>query len=186
MSTFQEELQQPSVQILGVFGSSNHISQDTIYERMTEMLGEWGKMPTKILLPSEGNSSIYMQDWAESLRVSTMVFQPDWMRNGRMAQILRDDRMWKECSHAMVFLSSKSNRLEKIAERMAKKGKMVFTVSPDGRELVQLTCEPVEPVSPPLPLKRALAHARKSDKGTVQTLLKFQTTKWCSTGYRTG
>lgn len=175
MSTFQEEIHTPSVQIMSVFGMSNQISMNVLYERMVEILGEWGRMPTKLLLPSEGNSSIYLQEWAESLHVASMVFQPDWMRNGRMAQILRDDRMWKECSHAMVFLSAKSTRLEKMAERMAKKGKIVFTISPDGMEVTQLTCEPM---APPLPvLKQASEPVRKSSTGTVQTLLKFQTTK---------
>jgi hypothetical protein len=175
MSTFQEEIHPPTIRLIGVFGASNHVTQEDIHEYMTHMLSELGGMPTKILLPSEGNSSIYLQEWAESLHVSTMVFQPDWMRNGRMAQILRDDRMWKECSHAMVFLSPKSNRLEKVAERMAKKGKMVVTISSDGKEITQLTCEPVVPALPVS--KKASACAHKSNTGTTQTLLKFQTTK---------
>ena len=39
--------------------------------------------------------------------------------------------MAKECTHALVFLSQKSTRLEKMAEKMCKKGKVVFTLSHD-------------------------------------------------------
>ena len=37
----------------------------------------------------------------------------------------------KQEKHALVFLSQKSTRLEKMAEKMCKKGKIVFTLSHD-------------------------------------------------------
>jgi hypothetical protein len=161
-----EELYTPTIIILGVFGYQNTVTFAHVQEIITSILEEIRRIPDKILLPSEGNSSMYVQDWAESLHVKTQVFQSDWMRNGRSAQRFRDERIQKECTHALVFLSKRSDRLEKYAESLAKKGKIVFTSchSPaTENQIVMLSS--VEPASTP---------ARKSSKGTKQTLLKFQ------------
>jgi hypothetical protein len=176
MSTLDDkEVYEPSPIILSVFGYTNKISEDDIYvNTLTPILSEIGRPPDKILIPSDGNSSIYIQSWAESLRIKTQIFQADWQRNGRMAQILRDDRMSKECTHALVFLSAKSQRLERFAERMARKGKNVFTSS-HNQTLTQYEMSHCEPA----PLPRASERARKSDIGKGQTLLKFRTTEGC-------
>lgn len=169
MSTLEETLTLPTVVIWSVFGHTKctpSALQDNI---LSPVLQELGTLPDRMLLPSEGHSSIYLQDWAESLRITTQVFQADWKRNGRMAQILRDDRMQKECTHALVFLSPKSNRLEKMAESMCKKGKSVFTI--EDLTLTQLVREPASHAS----LAPASTPARKSDKGTMLPFLKCQT-----------
>jgi len=129
-SVLEDEIHVPQIIIMSVFGSTNKVTeQDLIEHTLTPLLQEWGRPPDRVLLPSEGNSSIYIQEWAESLGIKTQTFYADWARNGRVAQILRDDRMYKECTHALVFLSQRSTKLEKFAERMAKKGKRVFTSS---------------------------------------------------------
>jgi len=167
-STLEDTLITPTVIVWGVFGSFNKITDRDLQDLvLVPILQELGRMPDKMLIPSEGNSSIYLQDWADSLRIKTQVFQSDWARNGRIAQILRDDRIQQECTHALVFLPPKSNRLEKIAEKMVKKGKTVFTSSAD-LSLTQLVLPPE--TSPP----SASGSARKSGKGTKQPLLKFQ------------
>ena len=159
-----EELYTPTIIILGVFGYQNTVTIADIQETvLTSILQEIGRIPDKILLPSEGNSSMYVQDWAESLHSKTQVFQSDWKRNGRSAQRFRDERIQKECTHALVFLSKRSDRLEKYAESLAKKGKIVFTSS-HTQIVTMLSCSE-EPASTP---------ARKSGKGTKQMLLKFQ------------
>jgi hypothetical protein len=170
-----KEVYDPSPIILSVFGYTNKISEDNIYvNTLTPILSEIGRPPDKVLIPSDGNSSIYIQSWAESLKIKTQIFQADWQRNGRMAQILRDDRMFKECTHALVFLSAKSQRLEKFAERMTRKGKTVFTSS-HNQTLSKYEMSHCEPVRP----KKASGRAHKSDTGKVQMLLKFQTTEEC-------
>lgn len=173
----------PSMIILGIFGYHNKVTSADIQEHtLTPMLQELERIPDIILLPSEGNSSIYVGDWAESLHIKTQVFQSDWARHGRSAQRIRDERIQKECTHALVYLSSRSDRLEKYAESLAKKGKIVFTSS-SNQMLQMLTClepqvaTPEPQVAMPGPLKKASTTARKSSKGTVQMLLKFQTTK---------
>lgn len=163
-----EELYTPTIIILGVFGYQNKMLFADVQEIMTGILQEIERLPDKILVPSEGNSSMYIQDWAESLHIKTQIFQSDWMRNGRSAQRIRDERIQKECTHALVFLSKRSDRLEKYAESLAKKGKIVFTThnqQPLERHLVMLISEPVE---------KALTPVRKSGKERGQTLLKFQ------------
>jgi len=164
-----DKLYTPSMIILGIFGYHNKVTAVNIQEHtLTPILQELERLPDMVLLPSEGHSSIYVADWAESLHIKTQVFQSDWTRNGKVAQRIRDERMQKECTHALVYLSSRSDRLEKYAESLARKGKVVFTSS-SNQTLQMLTCS--------TPLKKASTSARKSSKGTVQTLLKFQTTK---------
>lgn len=160
-----DPLYTPTIIILGVFGYQNKVLFTDVQEILTAILQEIGRIPDKILLPSEGNSSMFIQDWAESLHSKTQVFQSDWMRNGKSAQRFRDERIQKECTHALVFLSNRSDRLEKYAESLAKKGKIVFTSS-HTQIVTMLSCsELVEQASVPV---------RKSGKERGQTLLKFQ------------
>lgn len=152
--------------VWGIFGYSNKISQRDLQDQvLVPILQELGRIPSRILIPSEGHTSIYLQEWAESIRIQTQIFQSDWARNGRIAQILRDDRMQKECTHALFFLTAKSNKLEKMAEKLAKKGKVVFTSSAD-LSLTQIVLPPELP--------SASTRARKSNTQTGQPLLKFQ------------
>ena len=163
-----EELYTPTIIVLGVFGYQNKVLFADVQEIMTAILQEIGRLPDKILIPSEGNSSMYLQDWAESLHIKTQIFQSDWMRNGKSAQRFRDERIQKECTHALVFLSNRSDRLEKYAESLAKKGKIVFTTNIVNHQHFpenQIVMLSVEQASTPV---------RKSGKERGQTLLKFQ------------
>lgn len=170
-SVLDDTLFSPDLFILAIFGYNNKISENDLQEKvLLPVLEEIGKIPTKILVPSEGNSSIYIQDWAESLHIKTQIFQSDWMRNGRIAQIIRDDKMVKECTHALYFLSSRSNRLEQTSEKTARKGKTVFTVDSN----YMLTQLEIEPSPPPI---RASKHAHKSNKEIMPMLLKYQKPK---------
>ena len=168
MTTLSESLFTPTPIILSIFGSSNTLSKDTLHDALHQIIQELGTLPNKLLLPSEGNTSIYLQDWAEALHIHTMVFFSDWVRNGKMAQILRDDRMAKEGTHAIIFITEKATKRMQFAKRLSKK-KQVFTIDSDG-----ITTPLAAPPSA-LPQK-ASAPARKSSKETGQTLLKFQTT----------
>lgn len=170
-STLNEEVFEPNVIVFGVFGYTNSVTEQDLHENTLNLiLQEIGCIPDKILLPSEGNSSIYINEWAESLRIKTQIFQADWIRNGKIAQIIRDDRIQKECTHALIFLSKRSTRLEKFAEKIAKKGKIVFTSS-HNQTLTQLEKSHSELAD------QASMHAHKSDKGTMLKWLKYQTTK---------
>jgi hypothetical protein len=173
--SLDEQIFEPNVIVVGVFGSTNKVSEQDIQDNtLTLILQELGRMPDKVLIPTEGNSSIYIDNWAEALHIKTQTFQADWIRNGKIAQIIRDDRIAKECTHALVFLGQKSTRLEKFAEKLCKKGKTVFTSS-HNQMLSQFEMSRYEPSHP----SKALTRARKSSKGKEQTLLKFQKKEEC-------
>jgi hypothetical protein len=168
-----DEIYEPDVIVLAIFGNTNKVSEQDIQENTLNLiLQELGRTPDKVLIPTEGNSSIYIECWAESLHIKRQIFQPDWVRNGKIAQILRDDRMAKECTHALIFLSSKSSRLEKFAEKLCKKGKIVFTSS-HNQQLTQLE------LSHSLKPLKVSEPARKSDKGIMQMWQKYQKKAEC-------
>ena len=170
--SLEDTIYEPDVIILAVFGNTNKVSEQDLQDNtLTLILQELGRIPDKVLIPTEGNSSIYIQEWAESLHIKTQSFQADWAKNGKIAQILRDDRMAKECSHALVFLSNKSTRLEKYSEKMCKKGKTVFTSC--NQTLTQLLNEPQQP------LPRDSKRAHKSSKGIEQMWQKYQKKAEC-------
>jgi hypothetical protein len=174
--SLDEAIYEPDVIVLGIFGNTNKVTEQELQENtLTLSLQEIGRVPDKILVPNEGNSSIYIQDWSEALHIKTQIFQADWVRNGKVAQIIRDDRMSKECTHALVFLSQKSTRLEKFAEKLCKKGKMVFTSS-HNQTLSQFEMSHCEPS---LPQQKASGRAHRLGKGKEQTLLKYQKKAEC-------
>ena len=106
MSLLDDEIYEPQVIILGIFGNTNKVSEQDLQENtLTPILQQLERLPDKVLIPTEGNSSIYIQDWADSLKIKSQAFQADWQRNGKIAQIIRDNRISKECTHALVFLS---------------------------------------------------------------------------------
>ena len=173
--SLDEQIFEPNVIVVGVFGNTNKVSEQDLQDNtLTLILQELGRMPDKVLIPTEGNSSIYIDSWAEALRIKTQSFQADWIRNGKVAQIIRDDRIAKECTHALVFLGQKSTRLEKFAEKLCKKGKTVFTSS-HNQTLSQFEMSHCEPSRP----SKASTRVRKSSKGKEQTLLKFQKKEEC-------
>jgi hypothetical protein len=176
VSIFEDTIYEPDVIILAVFGNTNKVSEQELQENtLTLILQELGRTPDKVLIPTEGNSSIYIQEWAEALGIKAQSFQSDWVRNGKIAQIIRDDRMAKECTHALVFLSQKSTRLEKFAEKMCKKEKIVFTSS-HNQMLTQYELSHLEPSRKS---KKDSEPVHKSGKGKEQTLLKYQKKAEC-------
>ena len=171
--SLDDQIYEPNVIVLGIFGNTNKVSEQDLQDNtLTLILQELGRTPDKVLIPTEGNSSIYIQDWCEALGIKTQSFHPDWARNGKIAQILRDDRIAKECTHALVFLGQKSKRLEKFAEKLCKKGKTVFTSS-HNQQLTQLE------LSHSLKPLKVSEPARKSDKGIMQMWQKYQKKAEC-------
>lgn len=174
-----DEIFEPKVIVFGVFGNTNKVSEQDLQDNtLTLILQELGRTPDKVLIPTEGNSSIYIQDWCDSLGIKTQSFQADWVRNGKIAQILRDDRMAKECTHALVFLPALRkdqtvSKMDKFAEKLCKKGKQVFTSS-HNQQLTQLEMSYSLP-----PSLKASEPVHKSGKGKGQTLLKFQKKEEC-------
>jgi hypothetical protein len=132
--------------ILGIFGSHGKIKEKELIDYvLTPILKECGRLPDKVLVPSDGNSSMFIQCWAERLRIPFQVILADWKRSGKAGGIMRDSRIQSECTYALVFLSPRSTRYEKYAEKMAlskRDPKKVFTVTYHDVELALL--EPSE------------------------------------------
>jgi hypothetical protein len=143
---------------LGVIGSRQDCSQQKMIEEvMTPILQELGRVPERVILPSEGISSIYLSDWADTLKIQTQIYEADWHRHQRRAKIYRDARIQQEASHFLIFLNKRSEYNEKLATRLANKGYPVFTVSYADWSLELLTRTEERPSlsSPPArPAKR--------------------------------
>ena len=167
---------------LGILGSRIDGTQDKyLYDLLGPMLQELGRIPDKIILPSEGISSIYISDWAESLKIPNQMYEADWRQHQRRAKIFRDSRIQNEATHFLVFLNKRSEFNEKMAIRLARKGHAVFTVGYSDWSLEQLIVEqPRLSLQSPLPRPAK----RESKRGTGKeperpqlTLLKYLETQ---------
>jgi hypothetical protein len=126
--------------VLGILGNSAAAkwTRETIAETiMNPLLGEIERLPDTILMPSEGNTSILLQIWADRQNIPCQSIDADWARMGRRARIMRDARILKEATHLIFFLGARSDYYEKMAIREAKKEKIVFTVDATSGELIQ-------------------------------------------------
>jgi hypothetical protein len=170
-----EDLAKGKPLFLGVIGSRTDATEQKIREEiMNPILQELGRPPDRLLLPEEGTSSIFLSDWADSLKLPNQVYTADWQRHQRRAKIFRDARIQEESTHFLIFLNKRSDFNEKLATRLARKGHMVFTVSYSdwSLELLELTDPPSSSCqiqkSPPLPSCSPATRGRKRGTGTTQ------------------
>ncbi len=127
---------------LGILGIHNQITKEEIHEKVLHpLLTSLGRLPDKILLPSEGTSSAYISIWAERNHIDTQCVEADWRKFQRKAGILRDARIVKESTVLLTFVGIKSRSNEQTAIRHAKKGKHVFLVEPNPIELCEIVVE---------------------------------------------
>ena len=127
--------------ILGIIGNSTATkwTREAIAESvMNPVIGEIG-LPTTILMPTEGATSVLLQVWSDRQNIPSQSIHADWIRLGRKARALRDGRILKESTHLIFFLGVKSDFYEKAAIREAKKGKRVFTIHPKTLEIIEYT-----------------------------------------------
>ena len=158
--------------ILGIFGSrtGKQLSEKLLIQTiLTPILQELGRIPDKVLVPYEGDSSMYIQAWADALHIPYQTFTVDWIKSGKSAGVLRDNRIRAECTHALVFLAPRSTRYETLAKQMvlAKQSpKTVFTVAYQDCSLEHLVHEE----SPSSPAERG----RRSGSGKAPLLQQGQ------------
>ena len=173
-----EEIKRAEPLFLGVIGSRTDATETRIRDEvLLPILQELGRMPDKLILPEEGASSIYIHDWADTMKIQSHIYQCDWQRHGKRAKIFRDSRIQEESTHFLIFLQKRSEFNEKLGTRLARKGYHVFTVSysdwsieelvftdPPASELPQKQHQRSLPSSQPAgPAKRG----RKPDTGRV-------------------
>ena len=131
------EVQKSTAVVLGVLRHSTaaYWNTQTILDSLNPIVGELDQMPASVLVSSEGETSLYIQAWAERLRIPCSPLVADFTKLGKKAKFLRDSRILKESTHLLVFLGTRSDKNEKIAMKELKKGKRVFTVHPQSKEL---------------------------------------------------
>jgi hypothetical protein len=116
---------------LGVLGKRDDISRGDFYEKlMNPLMESLGRIPDRIILPSDGMSSALVSTWADKMNIKSETLTAEWHRLGRKAVCLRDSRILKSATHLLLFEQPKSEYIVKLGIREFKKGKSVFSVSP--------------------------------------------------------
>lgn len=127
---------------LGFLGSRNDMKMDELCEKLIHPLLETlERKPEKLLLPYEGNSNIYLSDWAERTGIPSRTYMADWKRDGKRARILRDNRIVNEATHIVCFNGPRSVYYETLGSKLVKKKDGVFVLNYKDQDLVQLSTE---------------------------------------------
>ncbi len=172
MTEFTDEtgpLERAEPFFLGVLGSRTDVDGSKYVDGiLTPLLEEWGRLPERVILPAEGGSSIMIGDWADKLKVPTQIYEADWFRHKRRAKIFRDARIQQEATHFLIFLNQRSTFNETLAERLARQGKSVCTVSYKDWEVTMLIPSSTPPSVPPTKRasKRGTGTKSKSQRST--------------------
>ncbi len=163
-------LRTPSYCALGVFGTRNKVSKESIGATLNAIMGELSpEVPTHIYLPSEGDSSEYIMDWADEQHIKTTSFINDWNVNGRRARVFRDNAIQRDSTVFLCFLSSRSDYYEKYAHTLAKRGRVfTYTVDEEVEEIIlekkeKSTEKPVRKVEP------GRTRGRQKEKQSLQS-----------------
>jgi hypothetical protein len=142
MNLFEEKPQRGEPLYVGILGKTESITQDKLStELLNPLLSLWGRLPDKLIVSSEGMSSVLFSIWAERNEIESQMIEADYRKLGRRAGFLRDAMILKECTHLLVFLGVRSQKNEEVAMREAKKGKKVYTIHPKSWEITELTYE---------------------------------------------
>lgn len=153
---------------LGIVGGRADATMEKIAEDiMPLVLQELGRVPDRVILPFEGNSSIFICDWAERLHIPTQVYEAEWHRHQKRAKIFRDMRIQQESTHFLIFLNKRSEYNEKLAKRLVKSGKEVFTITYSDWSLERLFIERQQEPSLKRPSPRQVKRESKQDIGTM-------------------
>ena len=165
MDDFGEEIHMPNTILLGILGSRQDVTYDIFHEQiLNPILGELGRMPERLILPSEAASSALFHGWGKKMRLASITYETDWYRLGRKAGIVRDNRIISESTHLIVFLGKRSEHYLKKAEQLAKKGKTVFTVSINYQLEMLTACDQPLPQTPQKSSELTVARASKSGR----------------------
>ena len=70
METLDDNPVLPQPILLGVLGYRQDITYDILYDQIiTPILSELGRMPDRVILPSESTSSALLYGWAEKFKL---------------------------------------------------------------------------------------------------------------------
>lgn len=136
----EERIETPQVYVVGIFGSRRGLTETHLCENiLNPILEAIGRVPEKILAPADNSAtSLYIEEWAYSLRIPIQSFEADFRSHGKRAAFLRDGRIERECTIAIIFQAPRSVRYNSMAENLARKGKKVFFID-NNSEITELT-----------------------------------------------
>lgn len=128
----------PVYSALGVFGTRNKVSRESITAALNAIMDELPtEKPTHIYLPTEGDSSGYIMDWAADQHIQTTSFVNDWHINGKRARVFRDNAIQRDSTVFLCFLTARSDYYEKYAHTLAKRGRVfTYTVNEEVEEII--------------------------------------------------
>lgn len=162
-----EPVEIPQPFYLGVLGTHEQITKDQITDILLAILHVVERFPERMILPQEGKSSLFLQDWAERQSLPIQVYEADWYKHQKRALIFRDSRIMKEATHFLVFLNKRSEANEKTATRLAQQGHCVFTIAHSNLSIEQLIAEEETPKTPRSSGQSSSRRgARESKRGT--------------------
>lgn len=128
--------------LLGILGKHEHISKEAIHEKILHpLVSAIGRLPRRVVLPSEGTSSAYITLWAERANLEIHSVNADWRKLQRRASVMRDARILKDSTHLLIFVGPRSKSYEQTGIREAKKGKQVFLVDHDTLDMCEVIFE---------------------------------------------
>jgi hypothetical protein len=128
--------------LLGVLGKLETLSKEDSHEKIIHpLMSVLGRLPDKVFVPSEGQSSAYLSLWAERQGIDTQILEADWRKLQRRALMIRDSRILKESTHLLIFNGVRSDRYKEMALREARKGKQVFLVEADPIDIYEIVVE---------------------------------------------
>ena len=142
----------PEVRTLGILGNRQTDSEKEVWAYMEAIAETVGRRPDRILIPAEGNFSIYVQSWADSKKIQYTLFECDWIRLGKRAAVMRDMAIQKEADHFLLVKSprGKSDRLDKLSASFARKHIQVFLLGDELEEVeIELVKHLVSKTQPP-------------------------------------
>jgi hypothetical protein len=140
----------PEVRTLGILGNRQTDSEKEVWAYMEAVAVTVGRRPDKILIPAEGNFSIFVQSWADSKKIQYTLFECDWIRLGKRAAVMRDMAIQKEADHFLLVKSprGKSDRFDKLATTFARKHIQVFLLGEELEEVeVEVEVEAIKPTA---------------------------------------
>jgi hypothetical protein len=142
MNPLEEKPSRGEALYVGILGKTESITQDKLcHEVLNPLLSLWKRLPDKMLMSSEGLSSVLTSIWAERNEIEYQMIDANYCKLGRRAGFLRDAMILKESTHLLIFLGTRSQKNEEVAIREAKKGKKVYTVNPKSLEITELCYE---------------------------------------------
>ena len=122
---------------LGVLGQRRDLDLKDITQ-ILDLIAEDVPTIQSLIVQSDGDSSIYAESWAEKKKIPVTVHQSDWRRDGKRAQIFRDNRIIHDATHFLIFGGPRSERPLKTATQLTKKGHTVYYMSHGSMELEEL------------------------------------------------